>query len=358
MKSFHSKMMLCDVLAEREAQVNLKDELNKLEQIREERFLEMERQNYRKMLERELTEQQQREAIAKVALVTQKQQLAEFKEKQFREIEDSMIEGELLRRKALEDIEEEKKAEGRRRKQAMKAVEETSKANDYLKQIKAEDLLRQAKEEEKIEEYARRKEHMMELRKKKEEEVFAAKQAQRQQIIEKQASRLAALQSDEAERVERQVLEKEIADEKKRLDKEEQLQRWQDDITKSRQQQIARKQEVRDREKTEDRETAQFLGEWCKVLDKQEKEEQLIKKSALTRLASEHKKQVEIQRRRKTEAKRIDDQVAIRAKNAMEADTVEFHGYAEACIREYAEEGKNVIPLIKELREFRKRVLE
>lgn len=42
----------------------------------------------------------------------------------------------------------------------------------------------------------------------------------------------------------------------------------------------------------------------------------------------------------------------------MEADTLEFHGYAEHVIREYAEEGKNVIPLIKELRDFRKRVME
>ena len=37
-KSFHSKMQLADTLAEREAQVNLKDELNRLEQIREEHF--------------------------------------------------------------------------------------------------------------------------------------------------------------------------------------------------------------------------------------------------------------------------------------------------------------------------------
>merc|ERR1712023_217729 len=55
-KSFQSKMQLCDVLAEREAQVNLKDELDRMEQIREERFLEMDRHNYRKMLERELRE--------------------------------------------------------------------------------------------------------------------------------------------------------------------------------------------------------------------------------------------------------------------------------------------------------------
>merc|ERR1711977_205307 len=35
MKSFHSKMMMCDVLAEREAQMNPKNELNKLEDIRD-----------------------------------------------------------------------------------------------------------------------------------------------------------------------------------------------------------------------------------------------------------------------------------------------------------------------------------
>jgi len=58
MKSFHSKMMVCDVLAEREAQVSLKDELKKLEHVREDRFLEMEKQNYRKMLEREMKEKE------------------------------------------------------------------------------------------------------------------------------------------------------------------------------------------------------------------------------------------------------------------------------------------------------------
>merc|ERR1711972_795408 len=63
MKSFHSKMMLCDVLAEREAQVSLKDELKKLEQVREDRFLEMEKQNYRKMLEREMKEKETREEL-------------------------------------------------------------------------------------------------------------------------------------------------------------------------------------------------------------------------------------------------------------------------------------------------------
>merc|ERR1712217_922848 len=114
MKSFHSKMMLCDVLAEREAQVGLKGELKKIEQIREDRFLEMEKQNYRKMLEREMKEKETKEELSKIAAKVQKEQLSEYKEKRFREIEDQMLEGELLRREAIEDLESEKQAERKR----------------------------------------------------------------------------------------------------------------------------------------------------------------------------------------------------------------------------------------------------
>merc|ERR1719194_106279 len=127
MKSFNSKLMHCDVLAEREAQLCLKDELKKLEQVREDRFLEMEKQNYRKMLERELKEKGTKEELSRLAARAQKEQLAEYKEKKFREIEDQMLEGELLRRKAIEDLEAERKAERKRRGMAVQALAETQK---------------------------------------------------------------------------------------------------------------------------------------------------------------------------------------------------------------------------------------
>lgn len=358
MKSFHSKMMLCDVLAEREAQVSLKDELNKLEQIRDDRFLEMEKQNYRKMLEREMKEKDTKEELSKIVAVAQKEQLAEYKEKRFREVEDQMLEGELLRRKALEDLETERISEAKRRENAVKALRETQKANDYLKQIKAEDMLKQQMEEQKIQDYAARKEKMLQLRKQKEEEVFQQKQAARNAMIDAQAKRLMELQNNEDARVEGQVKQKEADDEKKRLGKEALMRRWNDDIQKSRQAQMDRKRTTRERERAEDAETAKFLGEWCKVLDKQEEEENNLKNMAARKLAQEHKKMVEIHRQKKEAEKRLDLGVAGHAKKVMEADTLEFHSYAEKCIREYSEEGKNVIPLIKELREFRKRAAE
>jgi len=358
MKSFHSKMMMCDVLAEREAQVGLKEELKKLEQIREDRFLEMEKQNYRKMLEREMKEKETKEELSKIVSVAQKEQLAEYKEKRFQEVEDQMLEGELLRRKALEDLEAERQAEAKRRDMAVKAQKETQKANVYLKQIKAEDMLRQQKEEEKIQDYAVRKEKMLMLRKQKEEEVFQQKQAARNAMIDAQAKRLAELQNNEDARVEGQVKAKEADDEKKRLEKLEMMQRWGEDIQRSRQAQIDRKKAARARDKAEDAETAKFLSEWCKVLDKQESEENHLKDQAARKLAQEHLKQAEIQRTKKNDERHADLSVAGHAKKVMEADTLEFHSYAEKCIRDYSAEGKNVIPLIKELRDFRKRVAE
>ena len=149
MKTFHSKMMLCDVLAEREAQVALKEELGKLEQIREERYLEMEKASYRNMLERELREKDNLGKAAQMAAEMQKAQLKEATDKHLRHIEDDILEGEMLRQKAAEDLRGERLAEKKRRQQAVQALAETQKANAYLKQLRAEDELREQREEEK-----------------------------------------------------------------------------------------------------------------------------------------------------------------------------------------------------------------
>merc|ERR1719456_723395 len=199
---------------------------------------------------------------------------------------------------------------------------------------------------------------MIDLRKQKEAEVFSLKQSQRQKMIDAQAQQLAMMASNEEARLENQVREKEESDERKRIEKAGKMKRWQEDIDTSRRRQIDRKRAERASEKAEEQEMAEFMTQWCVALDKQDEEEVKLRSVAGKKLSVEHKKQVEVMRRRADQERSLEDSVAIRAKAAMEADTIEFHGYAEHVIREYAEEGKNVIPLIKELREFRKRVLE
>ena len=138
---------------------------------------------------------------AQMAAEMQKAQLKEATDKHLRHIEDDILEGEMLRQKAAEDLRGERLAEKKRRQQAVQALAETQKANAYLKQLRAEDELREQREEEKIREYALRKERVLELRKKREEEVFQAKQAHKQRMIDKQVAQLAAMKSNEDERL-------------------------------------------------------------------------------------------------------------------------------------------------------------
>merc|ERR1719188_1694791 len=243
----------------------------------------------------------------------------------------------------------------KRREQNVQAVRQTQQANQYLKQLRAEEALKEKKEEQKIVEFGLRKEKMLALRKKKEEEVFNAKQDARARIIEQQAARLAAMRDTEDERIERQIQEKEDSDRRKLQEKEELRRKWVADIEKSRAVQVDRKRSQRERDRAEDAETAEFLQEWCKVLDKQEANEVAVRKEAAVALQAEHKRACEISRQKKEEDKKLEVGVRVQAKKAMEADTAEFHQYAEDIIRQYASDGKNVIPLIKDLRDFRKR---
>lgn len=131
--------------------------------------------------------------------------------------------------------------------------------------------------------------------------------------------------------------------------------KWVADIEKSRTAQIDRKRSQRERERSEDAETAEFLQEWTKVLDRQEANEVAVRKGAANALQSEHKKACEISRQKKEEDRKLGVGVKVQAKKAIEADAAEFHQYAEDMIRQYANDGKNVIPLIKDLRDARKR---
>jgi hypothetical protein len=244
----------------------------------------------------------------------------------------------------------------KRRQQAVQALAETQKANAYLKQLRAEDELREQREEEKIREYALRKERVLELRKKREEEVFQAKQAHKQRLIDKQVAQLAAMKSNEDERLERQVLEKEMKDEMDRLEGEERRRKWLEEIDTSRRMQVERKRAQTDREKAEEHELSTFWKEWCGRLDELDEQEKTQRRLAAKKLAQEQLMQKEVRKRREEEEKRRESTVAVSAQSALEADTLEFHQYAEEQIKKYATEGKNIIPLIKELRSFRQRV--
>ncbi len=142
------------------------------------------------MLERELREKEELDKKQKEALRIQKEQLDKWKLKKVQEIEEDLMEGEILRKKGLEDLEHERAAYRKRREMAQQALVETRKANDYLRELKKAEIINEKIEADKIRKYAEHKEEMERLRKQRETEIFQAKQTRRQRIIDAECARM------------------------------------------------------------------------------------------------------------------------------------------------------------------------
>jgi len=357
-KSFRSKMMLSDVLAEREAQIELKEELQKLELIRDERYLEMDRQNYRKMLERELKEKKDLEDLTADQSQQQRIQREKKAQRKKEEHERNMHEGMLMRQRAIEDLDAENEIQKRHREIQVKELKERQQETKYQLDVKQSETLRAQKEAEKIEEYAVEKERILRLRKAKEKEITHEKIESQNRLIEIQTKKLAEMTSNEDERIHGQVEDKRLREDQVAAKKEANRKEMAEQIDKSRRTQIKRKKEERERNVLEDLEVAEFWCEWTKQLDSDQKADELARRRAAQQLARDQLKQVEMKRRRGREERRLEDKIASRAKVRLDNDALEFHSFAEDVIREYATDGKNVIPMVKELRDFQKRGLE
>merc|ERR1712194_233211 len=162
-------------------------------------------------------------------------------------------------------------------------------------------------------------------------------------------------QTNEEARVEQQVLEKQLQEEQKRLEKQRKLDKMAHDVNLSRTAQIQRKVVAAKQSKKEEKEMSQFWSEWCKHLELQEKAEADVTFEAAKQLQGEHLKQIAAKERTKKLEKDVENLVVQRAQQALDLDSLEYYNYAEQTIRQYAEEGKNVVPLIKELKNYRKR---
>merc|ERR1712194_890463 len=137
--------------------------------------------------------------------------------------------------------------------------------------------------------------------------------------------------------------------------KQARLDKMEEEMNKSRLSQIERKIMAKKIAKKEELEMSQFWSEWCKHLDLQEKQDAEVQRQAATNLQAEHLRQIAAKKRAALLEKDTEQLVVKRAEQAIDLDSLEYYQYAESIIKEYAEEGKNVIPLIKELKEYRKR---
>ncbi|CAG9317488.1 unnamed protein product [Blepharisma stoltei] len=355
-KAFHSKMFLSDVLQERELQLEINKKKKDNQKEVEERWVDLEHQQLKEYDEALLKKIEEEERKKKETQKILKDQLVSNKEKIVRKLQDEYIEGKLMKKKAIKDLQAEKREELERRKAAIAAQNETKKMNEHFQELKRLEQERIKEEERKIEEYAKQKEEVMNMRKRREEQKFKEKLETRQKMIDARIEELSKIKSNEDQRLQNQVQE---AEQKAKETFEKKQQRHNDMMTqieRSRQHQIDRKKQEKEQEKMEDKEFAQFWKERMQDLNEMEKNEAEERRDRAKAQQLYHKKQMDYKARKVEQEALLEEELARQSAQIMEDEQNQFNSYAEKCLKEWAENGKNITPMILELKNYKKRI--
>jgi hypothetical protein len=109
--------------------------------------------------------------------------------------------------------------------------------------------------------------------------------------------------------------------------------------------------------KNEEKEFAEFWrvrNEELQAAEQQEKEEE---KQRLLELTKFRQKQGEIKNEKAVQEFKDSNQASLQAQALLDQQEKNFYSYAERCIQEWSTQGKNVKPLIMELKNYRKRIV-
>lgn len=354
MKTMNSAMMLSDVLGERDNQIRIKEQLEKLEHIRNLKFDELVKHNVSRIQDREDSESKQREEKKRMVAIIQKEQLEEAKQKYLTERAAERRDGELIKHRNEAFLAAEVERKNREREVALHAQKETIRAQTYLNEIKARELERVQKEDVLIQQYAKAKDDMIAKRKARELEIFRQKQLIRQRLIDQQASALQLLTRNEDERIAQQCRDADAEQERLMEERKKKTRQWKLEIDESRRLQIERKQTEEANRVAQERQASQFCRLLFQKLEQDEQAEAAERRDAARRLAHDLQLQTQIREKKAKQEKTAEIEVAQRARRGILADSNEFQSYAESIIREYAESGKDVIPLIHALKNFHK----
>lgn len=260
------------MIAEREAQIGYKKMREDLVKEQDREFLAMRNQALELAEAQELDKfRREKERLLDQQRV-QLQQLEELKTRILREREEGRREGDMVRRKALEEAEAQRQAELARIERAKQAAMATKLANEALQEFKRLEKDREHATELAIDAYSKRREEIEAMRRQKEAEKKAEKQAQRDQLLRTIEANYTNIMKTEEARLTRDVQQAaDRAEEDARLQRERRLAE-QRAIDASRKAQLASKAAAKAAAQQEDR---AFADAWKSRLNELKDEERL-----------------------------------------------------------------------------------
>ena len=356
-KSFNGKLMFCDVLKERDYQKDIHQRLKTMENIINKSFYDMEIKQIedydKKVLEKKLLNEQK----IKERMKFLNDQFQESKIKKLQEQQEKLIEGQLMKIQMKKSIQEDKRIQQKKEKIKQQRINDYIEANKILEQRKEEQKKKEIEENRKIDEFNIKKQQQNDLRKKVIGEKMKERNLGIQNLIDRQNEYLKLMKTqggNKEEEINKRILkEREEKREKEEKEKKERLDQIKNDIKLQREEIIKKKEDEKIKIK---KENEKYMDDWkkkMKIIEMEEKNEFLLKKEREKNLAKYQKLQLEEKKRiaRKQFLDLVED--SYKNKLGMEMEANEFYQYTEFWIKEYKKQGKNIDPLLLELKKYK-----
>ena len=349
-RSFRNKMQFCDMLGERKVQMQQSLNIKKRWDDYDKYWDEVERMKMEAYDRNELRKKQEFEAKRQDQIDCINQQFQEAKIKKIKEMQELYAEGQLHKIQAERNVIEEQEKKERERQKRQKENEDFKKANQELEKYKELNRQKEKEEELKIEEYAKKKKEMEDLRRRKEKEKFDFKQAQRQKLIDHQYEILMKIKDQADQRIARDVAAKEEQKHKEELLKKEKYDKMQREIKEDRRLYLERLKEEKEREQREDKILVENWKKEVKEGLEKERNEYLARKKKEKELQQYRLKQAQDRKQTAYEDFMAYQFEEMKKMVNIRKEKDDFLKFAEEQIRDYKNRGKEILPMLLELK--------
>jgi len=356
-KSFHGKLLLSDVIQEREKQILYKQKLGQITKKQEDDF---HKSNVKAVELAEEAERRKLEDARKRAFKQRDAQLTQLEELKDRIIKEKLsdkAEGELLKKKAQEAVDLLKQREIERRENEQRMHSETSKANEALQQIKAIELQKEMEEEERIVQFAKRKEQLALERKLREEERRAQKDVKRDRMVRVMEDDLRG-RRDQSERRAGVQAEEALQKENRAMEQVEQIRAVERDaIARSRAQQAQIKEMRRQRETADEKSMTLQVAARGAAAVAEEEAERVAQYVRNKNLQEAHIRQMGRKKEKAAFERARENAESEATKLILAEDDELFKQYTAVCMDEWSKDGKTLKPMQIELAKQRANAL-
>ena len=287
-----------------------------------------------------------------------REQLQESKIKLIQDYQERLVEGQLMKLNMQKALDEEKRNNELKEKQKKEIQKEYFAANERLRQAKELQKQKEIEEEKKIEEFAIKKQQRDDLRKKVEGQKLKQKIDNHQKMIDVQFNELMRIQKEKNDALNKSIEDnikakdqKGEEDEKKNLEKRNKI------LNEIRQQMENSKREKEEKKLREKQDDLNYIDDFKKklaILEETERNEMMDKRRRERDLYEYRRLQTEEKKRLAIKDFEQMNEDSYKKLKRLETEDDDFIKYAEYWICEYKKQGKNITPLLLELKRYKK----